>query len=71
MGKKKKLRKLGVITQDMEPYLLEMAIDHDLQRHEIHALIDAYLIAHTDCIETYVSDNSKSVMYIGHWSGLK
>jgi len=67
----KKLRKLGDITQDMEPLLLEMAVDHDMQAHEILGIVYAYLRAHvSSCLEEY-DDGTQAVYYFGHKDGLK
>ncbi len=40
------MRALGDITTDMEPLLLEMTEDHELQWHEILGLVYAYLEVH-------------------------
>lgn len=70
MGKKK-LRRLGDITQDMEPLLLEMAIDHDLQHGEILNIIRGYLEIHMpDALEQY-KDGTRPVFYFGHRSKIK
>lgn len=65
----KKLRPLGEITDDMEPYLQEMAYDHKMQMHEILAIIHKYLLMHTDAEERF-KDGTKPVFYYGHQSGL-
>lgn len=63
---KTKLRSLGKITTDLEPLLLEMAIDHELQIHEILGIIKAYLICHCpNSIEQY-DDGTIPVYYYGH-----
>ena len=43
---KKKLRPLGQVLLDLEPLLLEMAIDHDLQWGDVLNLIKGYLEVH-------------------------
>lgn len=69
--KKKKLRRLGDITQDLEPLLQEMAIDHDMQIHEIMAIVLKYLQMHCpDSIEEF-TDGTRPVHYYGHHKGLK
>lgn len=68
---KKKLRRLGDITQDMEPLLMEMAIDHDMQVHEILGVVLKYLQMHCPgSVEEY-TDGTKPVHYYGHQEGLK
>ena len=44
--KKKKLRAVGKIMTDIEPLIDELAIGHEMQRHEILALVFAQLDAH-------------------------
>lgn len=68
----KQLRQLGQITGDLEPLLLEMAVNHDMQFHEILGIIYAYLKAHCPgSEELYTADKSRPVMYYGHRDGLK
>lgn len=69
--RRRQVRPLGEVTQDLEPLLQEMAYAHQMQAHEIIAMIFRYLQSHTDALETYTADGSKAVLYIGHWSGLK
>lgn len=70
--KVKALRRLGDITMDMEPLLREMAIDHDMQVHEILGILHSYLISHCPgSVETYAEDNSHPVFAYTHWSNLK
>lgn len=69
--KKSKLRRLGDITQDMEPLLQEMAVGHDLQVGEILNLIRGYLEIHNpDAVEQY-NDGTKPVFFYGHRDGIK
>lgn len=42
----KKLRPVGKITEDMEPLLFELVEDHELQRHEVLGLINAWIETH-------------------------
>lgn len=66
------LRPLGQITGDMEPLLLEMACQHDMQWHEILAIIHAYLAVHCPAQqERYTADNTTPVYFYGHKDGLK
>jgi hypothetical protein len=41
-----KLRPLGSITTDLELLLDEMCIQHDMQHHEVLALVNASLCLH-------------------------
>ena len=62
---KKRIRKLGDITSDMEYLLLEMAVDHELQWGEILTLVRGYLEIHCpDSQETYM-DGSHPVYSYG------
>jgi hypothetical protein len=66
-----KLRRVGDIMLDMEPLLLEMAIDHDMQRYEILALVFKYLELHApSCLEAY-EDGQFPVHYYGHPDGMR
>ena len=70
--KKQVLRALGDITDDLEPLLFEMTEGHKLQRQEILAIIDSWIVGHAPHANpTYTSDGSHPVVYIGHYSGLK
>lgn len=61
----KKLRRLGDITEDLEPLLFELAVDHDLQRGEILALIFNWINVHVpEAIEEY-TDGSEVEYYYG------
>lgn len=62
----KKLRPLGEITADLEPLLLEMAIDHDLQHGEILNLIRGYLEIHVPDQREEYEDNTVPIFYYGH-----
>ena len=68
----KKIRRVGDITGDLEPLLLELVGDHDLQHHEVLGIIKAYLDCHCPyAIETYDEDGSHPVFYYGHREGIK
>lgn len=62
--KKKKLRKVGDILQDMEPLLLEL-VDHELQWGEILALTHSYLMIHAPGMQEEYEDNTNPVYYYG------
>ena len=68
---KAKLRPLGDITDQMEPLLRELGIQHKMQRHEILGIIDSYLTAHLPSTTELYTDGTKSVLYVGHGDGLK
>lgn len=60
----KKLRPLGDITQELEPLLCEMAVNHKLQRGEILSLIVSYIDIHLkDCIEEYEDGSHPEYRY--------
>lgn len=62
----KKLRPLGEILLEMEPLLLEMVYDHDLQHGDMLNLLRGYLEVHCpDAREEYESDGSSPVFYYG------
>lgn len=44
--KKKQIRPLGDIMLDLEPYLFEMHLDHDLQTQELVGLIWTWSTTH-------------------------
>lgn len=58
------LRPLGKITSDLEPLLLEMACDHELQHGEILNIIRGYLEIHCpDAKEVYEDGTSPTFFY--------
>lgn len=62
--KNKKLRPLGEIILDIEPFLLEMA-DHDLQWPEYHGLLHTYLQVHLPDQNPEYMDGSNPIYFIG------
>lgn len=62
---KKKLRPLGNITSNLEPLLLEMAIDHDLQHGEILNIIRGYLEIHVPGQKEIYLDNTEPIFFYG------
>ena len=69
---KKKLRKLGDITSDLEPLILEMVEDHQLQIGEVMNLLYGYLVIHCPgAKEVYVKDGSSPIFYYGAKENLK
>lgn len=64
--KKKKLRPLGAISNELEPILEEMVVDHELQVHEILAIIKGYLECHyPESIEQYL-DGTHPILWYTH-----
>lgn len=60
--KKKKIRKLGDITADLEPLYFELLLDHDMQRHEVIGLFLQWAETHGLGKETYL-DGSHPIFY--------
>lgn len=73
MAKKKPLRPLGDITEDLEPLWFEMLLDHKMQPHEVIGLFLLWQSAHVpDATECYEVDGSHPTWYYyGHKGGLK
>ncbi len=66
----KKIRPLGDVTSDLEPLLLEMVGDHDLQHGEILNIIRGYLEIHCPgALEKY-TDGTVPVFFYGHEEAL-
>lgn len=61
----KKRRPLGDVTADMEPLLLEMVYNHDLQWGEILNLVRGYLEVHCPDAQEEYDDGSRPVFYYG------
>lgn len=65
------MRPLGNITLDLEPLLLELAEDHDLQKGEILGLICSWIDVHyPGAIEEY-NEGGNPIYYYGAPEGLK
>lgn len=62
----KKLRPLGDVTSDLEPLLLEMVIEHDLQHGEILNIIKGYLEIHCPDAQEQYTDGTLPVFFYGH-----
>jgi hypothetical protein len=56
---------MGDIMLDMEPLLLEMAVDHDLQWGDILHLVHGYLKVHTPGAQEEYLDGSHPEFYYG------
>lgn len=64
--KKKKIRPLGQILLDIEPLVLEMIDDHDLQFGDILGMCYQYLEIHCpDAKEVYSDDGTSPIFYYG------
>lgn len=68
---KKKIRPLGNITSDLEPLLLEMAYEHDLQHGEILNIVRGYLEIHCPGAKEEFVDGDEIVFYYGSREALK
>ena len=66
---KKHPRPLGEVTSDLEPLLLEMAYNHDLQHGEILNIIRGYLEIHAPEQRERYTDGTNPVFYYGHEEG--
>ncbi len=63
--KQKRNRPLGEILLDIEPYLIEMCEQHDLQHSDVLYLIKGWLDVHwLSGAEEYV-DNDQVIFYYG------
>ncbi len=61
-----KVRRLGDVTQDLEPLLLEMAVNHDLQHGEILNIIRGYLEIHVPSQRESYTDGTHPIFFYGH-----
>lgn len=60
------MRPLGKITDDLEPLLYELVHEHGLQKHEVIALVAAWIDCHyPSAVEKY-DDKSIPVLFYGH-----
>lgn len=64
--RKKQIRALGDITSDLEPLLLEMVSDHDLQHGEILNIIRGYLEIHCPGSKEQYTDGTQPIFFYGH-----
>lgn len=61
---KKKIRRMGDITLDLEPLLEELIDDHDLQYYEVLALVRGWLETHRpNAIEEYLDGTHPVYQY--------
>lgn len=68
--RKKQIRALGDITSDLEPLLLEMVSDHDLQHGEILNIIRGYLEIHCPGSKEQYTDGTQPIFFYGHEEAL-
>lgn len=62
---KKKIRPLGKILLDLEPYYLEMA-DHDIQWSDFMGLLYVYLMVHLPNHQEEYDDGTVPIFFFGH-----
>lgn len=62
----KQIRALGDVTCDLEPLLLEMVTDHDLQHGEILNIIRGYLEIHCMASKEQYTDGTQPIFFYGH-----
>lgn len=61
--KKKSIRPMGQITEDLEKILIEMCEDHELQSYEIHGIVDHWFPVHfPSAIPTFADDGTHPVL---------
>jgi hypothetical protein len=59
------MRRLGNITDNLEKILREMVGEHEMQRHEIIGMINAYLETHCpECLENYTDGTKLKLEWI-------
>ena len=68
---KKKIRRLGDITTDLEPLIEEFIADHDMQTGEILHLINGYIQSHYVNVNEQYEDGESAIFYYGRKENLK
>jgi hypothetical protein len=63
---RKKLRKLGQITGDLENLILELVVDHDCQWGEVLGIVKTYMEIHCPDAQEHYTDGTRPVYYYGH-----
>ncbi len=63
--KRKKIRPLGDVTQDLEKVLTEMSFSHDLQHGEVIALVHAWLQIHAPSQREEYILGGNPILYYG------
>ena len=57
------IRPLGAITDDLEPLILEMTEQHEMQWHEVLGLVHAYLQVHCPTAQEFYTEDGSSPRY--------
>ena len=60
-----KLRPLGAVLLDLEPLLLEMVVNHDLQTGDVLNLVYGYLEVHCPGAKEEYDDGGNPMFYYG------
>lgn len=63
------IRRLGDITEDLEPLIFELVEGHDMQWGEILNLIKGYLEIHCPGAQEEYEDGTRPIMYYGSYEG--
>jgi len=63
--KSKRVRPLGQITTEFEPFILEMAVDHDMQWGEILNIVYGYLRIHCPGAQEQYTAGGNPEFYYG------
>lgn len=62
---KKRIRPLGKILLEIEPLILELAEDHDLQYGDLLGLLYTYMMVHLPGAKEEYEDGTSPVFYYG------
>lgn len=69
--KKEKLRRTGDILLDLEPLLLELLVDHDMQWGDVLSLVHGYMMIHAPHAREEYVEGGNPVFFYGPKEGLK
>lgn len=67
----KKLDKMGDVMFLVEEFVNKAAGQHDLQRHEILALVDKHIMFHYPNSNEEFNDGTRPFVYFGHLDGVE
>lgn len=67
----KKIDKMGDIMHELEAVVDKMILQHDLQRHEVLALVNKHIEFHHPNATEEFKDGTRPFVYIGHINGVK
>jgi hypothetical protein len=67
----KKLKRMGDIMFLVEKFVSKAAGEHDLQRHEILALVDRHIMFHYPNANEEFNDGTRPFVYFGHQDGVE